>query len=100
MSCRLLESMRSCHISIQEDWKLLLSYQSPHKPVQPGSIARQIKQILKDSGLDMEVFSAHYARGAALLPWQGCQLSKQWQELAGPQMTLSLSTVTDLWQRQ
>ena len=49
----------------EESQQLFLSYQAPHKPVQSCPIARWIKQILKASGLDTEVFSAHSTRGAA-----------------------------------
>ena len=49
----------------EKSQQVFLSYQAPHKPVQSCTIARWIKQILKASGLNTEVFSAHSTRGAA-----------------------------------
>ena len=55
----------SCFRNMQGCHQLFLSYQAPHKPVQSSTITRWIKQILKASGLDTEMFSAHSTRGAA-----------------------------------
>lgn len=43
---------------------LIISYIKPHKAVVSTSISRWIKVVMKDSGVDVEKFGAHSARGA------------------------------------
>ena len=45
--------------------KLFLSYIKPHKPVTSQRIAHWIKMVLKDAGIDTNIFSAHSVRGAS-----------------------------------
>ena len=45
--------------------QLLLSYVKPHKPVTISSIARWIKDLLTQSGIDTEVFKAQSTRAAS-----------------------------------
>ena len=43
---------------------LIISYIKPHKAVVSTSISHWIKVVMKDSGVDVEKFGAHSARGA------------------------------------
>ena len=45
--------------------QLLLSYQKPHRPVSTDTIARWIKLVLTEAGIDTTVFSAHSTRAAS-----------------------------------
>ena len=45
--------------------KLLISYVKPHKPVGKDTMARWVKSVLKDAGVDITRFSAHRCRAAA-----------------------------------
>ena len=45
--------------------KLFLSYVPPHKPVKTETLARWIRGVMQDSGIDINVFGAHSVRGAA-----------------------------------
>ena len=44
---------------------LFLALNKPHKPVTSASIARWIKELLTDAGVDTDKFSAHSTRAAA-----------------------------------
>ena len=44
---------------------LLISFRKPHKPVTSASIARWMKELLKEAGVDTEVFKAHSTRAAS-----------------------------------
>ena len=44
---------------------LFISFRKPHSPVSAGTIARWIKSLLQDSGIDTDSFSAHSTRAAA-----------------------------------
>ena len=44
---------------------LLISYQKPHSPVTTDTIARWLKTVLHNSGIDIDVYSAHSTRSAA-----------------------------------
>ena len=44
---------------------LLISFRKPHKPVSSASIARWMKELLKEAGVDTEVFKAHSTRAAS-----------------------------------
>jgi site-specific recombinase XerD len=48
-----------------EDERLWVSVRPPHGPVTANTLARWIKNILKESGIDTNTFSAHSTRGAA-----------------------------------
>ena len=45
--------------------QLLLSYQKPHRPVSTDTIARCIKVVLTEAGINTSVFSAHSTRAAS-----------------------------------
>jgi len=45
--------------------QLLLSFVQPHKPVTPDTIARWIRGVLADAGIDTSRFGAHSVRGAS-----------------------------------
>ena len=45
--------------------QLLLSYQKPHRPVSTDTIARWIKVVLTEAGINTAVFSAHSTRAAS-----------------------------------
>jgi hypothetical protein len=44
---------------------LILGIKSPHAPIGASSIARWIKSVLADAGVDTSVYSAHSTRGAS-----------------------------------
>ena len=44
---------------------LFISFRKPNSPVSAGTIARWIKSLLQDSGIDTDSFSAHSTRAAA-----------------------------------
>ena len=45
--------------------KLFLSLVKPHRPVTSCTIARWLREVLKCSGVDVNIFSAHSVRGAS-----------------------------------
>lgn len=45
--------------------KLFLTFKKPHKEATSQSISRWIKQVMKDSGIDISIFSSHSTRHAA-----------------------------------
>lgn len=47
-----------------QETKLLLSYIKPHKRVSKDTVARWVKQVLKDAGID-SMFTAHSSRAAS-----------------------------------
>lgn len=49
----------------KENSQLFLGTVKPHKPVAPCTIARWLKEVLKMSGIDVSVFTAHSTRGAS-----------------------------------
>jgi integrase len=51
--------------SIRQDDQLFISFKSPYKPVCSQSISRWIKEILSNSGIDTNIFSAHSTRHAS-----------------------------------
>ena len=53
-------ALRACDAA-----SLFISLNPPHKAVGKSTIARWIKASLKDSGVDVNVFTAHSTRGAA-----------------------------------
>lgn len=55
--------------------KLFISYIKPFKPVGKETIARWVKSVLKDSGIDVGKFSAHSCRSAATSCNQAAGLS-------------------------
>ena len=44
---------------------LFLSYIKPHRPVSPSTIARWIRELLAEAGIDVSIFKAHSVRGAS-----------------------------------
>ena len=44
---------------------LLLSFRRPHGPVASSTVARWLRTVLKESGVDPTFFAAHSTRGAA-----------------------------------
>ena len=45
---------------------LFIAHCKPHKPVTSSTIARWLKEIMKEAGLDTSIFKAHSCRGAAV----------------------------------
>ena len=45
--------------------QLLIGVSKPHAPVQPLTISRWVKTVLKDADIDTSIFSAHSTRGAS-----------------------------------
>ena len=50
---------------VAESSQLLLSFNSPYRPVTTQTISRWIKTVLSNSGIDVSVFSAHSTRHVA-----------------------------------
>ena len=44
---------------------LFLFYIKPHRPVSPSTIARWIRELLAEAGIDVSIFKAHSVRGAS-----------------------------------
>ena len=44
---------------------LFISFRKPHSPVSASTIARWIKSLLQDSGIDKDSFSAHSTRATS-----------------------------------
>ena len=55
----------SVHRGDTDSNQLLLSFQKPFKPVSKDTIARWIKNDLKDAGIDTTKFGAHSTRAAS-----------------------------------
>ena len=55
----------SVHRRDTDSNQLLLSFQKPCKPVSKDTIARWIKNVLKDAGIDITKFGAHSTRAAS-----------------------------------
>lgn len=51
--------------SIRKDDTLFISFKRPYKPVCSQSISRWIKEVLSESGIDTNIFSAHSTRHAS-----------------------------------
>ena len=49
----------------QEEGCLFIAVKKPHRPVTSATIGHWLKKILKQSGIDTSIFSAHSTRGAA-----------------------------------
>ena len=45
---------------------LFIAHCKPHKPVTSSTIARWLKEIMKEAGIDTSIFKAHSCRGAAV----------------------------------
>lgn len=57
--------IRETHALRRHHNRLLISYQKPHTPVAPCSVARWLKETLQQAGIDTDKFKAHSTRGAA-----------------------------------
>ena len=51
-------------LRVNEHHQLFLSWRPPHKPVTTDTLARWIRQVMCDSGIDITKFGAHSVRGA------------------------------------
>ena len=51
--------------SIRKDPQLFLSCRPPYKAVTTDTLARWIRSVMKDAGIDISVFGAHSVRGAS-----------------------------------
>ncbi|KAJ8021978.1 hypothetical protein HOLleu_39334 [Holothuria leucospilota] len=49
----------------EEETKLLVSYVAPHKRVTTDTLARWLKDVMRQSGIDTEKYKAHSTRAAA-----------------------------------
>ena len=45
--------------------QLFISFIRPHGPVTSSTIARWLKEVLRNAGIDTEIFKAHSVRGAS-----------------------------------
>ncbi|KAJ2940862.1 hypothetical protein O0L34_g17139 [Tuta absoluta] len=45
--------------------ELFISFKKPYRPVGTQTLSRWVKNILKDSGIDVSIFSSHSTRHAA-----------------------------------
>ena len=61
----MLENLRSDDRALQEVGQLLIAAQKPHQAVTKPTIARWIKTILGESGIDIMTFKAHSTRAAS-----------------------------------
>ena len=50
--------------SVRDSPKLLLSFVPPHRAVSAATVARWVKTVMKEAGVDITIFSAHSARAA------------------------------------
>ena len=48
-----------------EPRNLFISYIKPHRPVSPATIARWIRELLAEAGIDISIFKAHSVCGAS-----------------------------------
>ena len=62
---RCLEAYERATGTLRSHQQLFLGVVAPHKPVCSSTIARWLKEVLKASGIDTAVFSAHSTRGAS-----------------------------------
>lgn len=68
----------------QNNNRLLITYKKPYHPASPQSISRWIKCILKEAGIDLNIFSAHSTRHASTSAAQRSGVSiEQIQKTAG-----------------
>ena len=51
--------------SLRSNPRLLISYTKLHKPVTNSTVARWIRSMLQDAGIDVSIFSAHSSRTAS-----------------------------------
>ena len=51
--------------SLRSNPRLLISYTKPHKPVTNSTVARWIRSVLQDAGIDVSIFSAHSSSTAS-----------------------------------
>ena len=60
-------SVTSCHRITENNQpkKVFISYIKPHKPVTTATLARWIRSLLTQAGIDTNIFKAHSVRGAA-----------------------------------
>ena len=49
---------------VNNETQLLLSYIQPHRQVVPSTISGWLKKVLKSSGIDVSLFTAHSTRSA------------------------------------
>lgn len=56
---------RTEHLRDKHSSKVFISYVKPHKEISTSTFARWIKEVLKLSGIDTNIFKAHSVRGAA-----------------------------------
>lgn len=54
---------------------LLISFKGPHKNITTQTVSRWIKSVLKDSGIDTSIFTAHSTRHAATSKARQCGVS-------------------------
>ena len=51
---------------MNNETQLLLSYIQPHKQVVPSTISGWLKNVLKSSGINVSLFTAHSTRSATI----------------------------------
>ena len=65
VKCLRIYEERTSELRPEGCTRLFISYVKPHKPVSSQRIAHWIKDLLKEAGIDTNVFSAHSTRGAS-----------------------------------
>eukprot|EP00117_Sycon_ciliatum_P023417 scpid112601/ scgid19915/ len=51
--------------AIRSSNQLLVSYVAPHQPVSVDTVARWVRSVMKDAGIDTSKFGSHSIRGAS-----------------------------------
>ena len=69
---------------------LFLAMVKPHLPVASCTIARWLKKVLEDAGIDVSIFSAYSVRGASSAEhWLALQPMLSWRQQTGVQSLFS-----------
>ena len=77
--------------------QLFIGITKPYAPVQACTIARWVKTVLKDAGINTSVFTAHSTRSASTSAAMsgGASLQKSYPKLTGHHLVLFISTISD-----
>ena len=78
--------------------KLFLSWIGQHNPVTSSTIARWLKLIMCEAGIDISIFKSHSIRGATCSKKKVSQPSKYWKQQIGLRAPSSNFT-TGNWMR-
>jgi len=59
------ERTSNLHPTMKERGLLFIAVRKPHLPVKAATIGHWLKKVMKSSGIDTSIFTAHSTRGAA-----------------------------------